>query len=336
MGSRLMQRSRASRRHPADRASGFLALTLALSPLVAPTDATAQDAHLHLPIPEIEVHLRDLPFDILDWRGSRMPTDRTQHVVLRFEDESIFRVKWATAAPGGSAFNNEPRYEAAAYEVQKLFLEPEEYVVPPTILRAFPVDYVAAQMPGTRPTFRDAESVLVLLQYWLSNVTPNDFWDPARAQQDSIYARHIGNMNILTYLIRHGDANVGNFLISSWEEDPRVFAVDNGVSFRSAPSDRGDEWRHLQVKRLPARTVQRLKELTEDDLHRALGVLVEFNVREGQLVAVDPGENLNPGRGVRRQDGRVQLGLTAREIRDVDQRRRSLLQRVERGQIETF
>jgi hypothetical protein len=310
-------------------ATGVLALAL-------PAGVAAQDANFVIPILDIEEHLRDLPFEILDWQGSRAPGDRTQHVILGFDDDSVLRVKWANAEPGASTFNNQPRYEAAAYEIQKLFLEPDEYVVPPTVLRAFPIDYVDARIPGTRRTFRNAESVLVALQYWLSYVTPENFWDPARAAEDTLYARHIGNMNLLTYLIRHNDANVGNFLISESAENPRVFSVDNGVAFRAPESDRGHEWRELQVRRLPRASIERLRALSEDDLHGALGVIAEYRIENGQLLPVPPGENLSPGRGVRQQDERVQLGLTSLEIRQIEQRRRTLLRNVDRGRIEIF
>lgn len=312
------------------------ALAAALLGVALPSAAIAQDANFVLPILDIEEHLRELPFDILNWQGSRMPDDRTQNVLLGFEDGSVLRVKWASAVPGASAFNNEPRYEMAAYEFQKLFLEPDEYVVPPTILRAFPIEYVNEQMPGTRRTFRGAQSVLVVLQYWLSRVTPENFWDPARAEQDTVYARHIGNMNLLTYLIRHNDSNSGNFLISQYDANPRVFAVDNGVSFRSPAGDRGYEWRDLRVKRLPRTSIERLRDLTEDELHRMLGVIAEYRIEDGQLRAVPPGENINAGRGVRERDGRVQLGLTRVEISQLDRRRRNLLRNVDRGRIEIF
>jgi hypothetical protein len=304
--------------------------------VVGGAGAVAQDLNFVLPIPDIEEHLRELPFEIIDWRGSRAPDDRTQQATLQFEDESVLRVKWANAAVGASMFNNEPRYEVAAYEIQKLFLDHDEFVVPPTILRAFPLQYASAYSPGVRPTFREAESVVVSLQYWLSFVTQDGFWDPRRAREDTVYARHIGNFNVLTYLINHSDANVGNFLISRWEENPRVFSVDNGVAFRSAESDRGAEWRELHVARLPAHTVERLRRITLEDLQQALATLVEFRVEDGQLVAVPPGDNLSPNRGVRRQDGRIQLGLTTAEIRDIDRRRQSLIRSVDRGRIRTF
>lgn len=307
----------------------------ALLLLVAFQPVAAQDANFLKPIPVIEQYLQAPGVRILTWRGSRMPEDRTQHVVLAFPDSALLNVKWATAARGGSRFNNEPRYELAAYELQKLFLDTDEYVVPPTALRAFPIEFVQAEMPDVDPTFREANSVVVLLQYWLNQVTNDGFWDPDRAQADTVYARHIGNFNTLTYLIRHSDSNKGNFLISSALR-PRVFAVDNGVAFRSQESDRGFEWREMRVETLPHRTVERLRALTIEQLHAALGVLADFEVRDGQLVAVERGANMSENAGIRREDGRIQFGLTAREIRDLDRRRTELLRMVDRGRIKTF
>jgi hypothetical protein len=299
----------------------------------AAVPAAAQDANFILPVTEVEEHLRSMEFRILQWRGSRSLEDRTQRVVLGFADSSTIAVKWANSAPGGGAFNNEPRYEAAAYEFQKLFLEPDEYVVPPTVIRAFPVAYVAEQMPGATATFRDAESVVVVLQYWLSQVTRENFWDARRAGEDSLYARHVGNFNALTYLIRHNDANIGNFLISQYAGNPRVFSVDNGVAFNAPSSDRGTDWRNLHVRRLSPRTVQRLRAITRADLERALGTVAEFEIRDGALVAVTPGENLGPNRGVRRSGSRVQFGLTRAEIGGIEARLRNLLNQVDRGRI---
>lgn len=318
------------KRLPTASVALFAALFAAAAPL------HAQDANFALPPLELEHHLRELPFRITDWRGSRMPEDRTQRVLLEFDDSVTLLVKWANAVPGASMFNNEPRFEAAAYELQKLFLGPDEFVVPPTVLRAFPLAFVATQMPGVRKTFNEAESVLVALQYWLSMVTPANYWDERRAGSDTLYARHIGNFNALTYLIRHQDSNAGNFLISEYEPSPRVFAVDNGVSFSAPPSDRGTDWRNMRVRRLPRHTVERLRTITRADLDRVLGVLVEFEARDGQLVAVPPGENLSPGRGVRRSGGRIQLGLTRSEIGAVESRLRNLLNQVERGRITEF
>jgi hypothetical protein len=317
-------------------AARLLAITAPLLALAAPPTIAGQDANLHLPVPLIEAHLRGDAFRILDWRGSRAIVDRTQRVAIAFEDSSVLLVKWANASPGASAFNNEPRYEAAAYDIQKLFLEPEDYVVPPTVLRSFPLAYVREQVPDVPATFSGVASVLVVLQYWLSMVEPTDVWDPARAESDLVYARHVGNLNVLTYLIRHGDSNIGNFLKSTFDGNPRVFAVDNGIAFRSPSGNRGTAWRDLRVKRLPRATVERLRTITRADLDECLAILAEYEIREGELVPVSPGANLGARSGVRQRDGRVQIGLTAAEIGDVAGRLRRLLDRVDRGQIELF
>lgn len=282
----------------------------------------AQDANVILPVAKIESLLQEQPFEILNWRGSRREDDRTQRVTIAFEDSSVLLVKWANAPPNGAGrFNNEPRYEVAAYRLQKLFLDEPDYVVPTTVLRAFPIAFVRAHMPEAKPTFKTVPgSVLVALQYWLSAVTPDDFWDQKRARQDTAYARHVGDFNILTYVIRHSDANAGNYLISTEASNPRVFSVDNGVAFASEESDRGAPWRELLVERLPRRTVERLKAITRPQLEQALGVLAEYEIRDSTLVAVAPGENLDVHDSVRREGSRIQLGLTEYEIRAVEER----------------
>jgi hypothetical protein len=286
---------------------------------------------------EIERRLSRESFQIIDWRGSRAAGDRTARVVMSFADDTMVIAKWAIAPVNGSAFNNEPRYEVAAYELQKLFLGEDEYVVPPTLLRAFPIDLLRDRAPDVKPTFAAAPgTVIVALQYWLVGVRPDGFWDPRRALNDTVYARHIGNLNVLTYLIRHGDDNVGNFLISTTNaEDPRVFAVDNGVAFASQPSNRGHSWRDIRVSRLPRATVERLRGITAQDL-QALAVLAEYELHNGIAVPVDAGTNMAPGRGVRVSGDRIQFGLAAHEIRGVETRLRQLLRQIDAGRIRVF
>jgi hypothetical protein len=151
-----------------------------------------------------------------------------------------------------------------------------------------------------------------------------------------MYARFLGNFNILTYLIRHNDSNEGNFLTSTYDGMPRVFSVDNGVAFNSEISNRGYEWRNIRVERLPRSTVERLRTITPELLRERLAVLVQFEARGGELVAVEPGANLGDGRGVRRSDGVIQFGLTDREIRGIESRLRDLLEKIDKGDIEVF
>ncbi|HUF68973.1 MAG TPA: hypothetical protein VMM79_10060 [Longimicrobiales bacterium] len=303
---------------------------------VLPLSAAAQDANYLLPIDTLEHRLKFGPLNVVDARGARAPGDRTQRIALSYEDGSTLVAQLAVAPRNGSTFNNEPRYELAAYEIQRLFLDPDDYVVPPTVVRAAPVEFVRQHDPRAVRTFDSAESTVIVLQYWLLQVTPDNFYDRDRARQDTLYARHLGNFNILTYLIRHNDSNVGNFLISEYAGKPRVFSVDNGVAFTSQVSDRGYEWRNMRVERLPRATVERLRAITPEQLRERLGVLVQFQATGGFLETVEPGANLNAGRGVRRADGIIQFGLTDREIRGIESRLRDLLEDIDKGDIEVF
>ena len=246
-------------------------------------------------------------------------------------------MKLRRAEPGAEDFNNRPRYDLAAYELQKLFLEPAEYVVPPTALRMVPLAELRPYAPEARPTFKGSDEVLVVLQYWLQEVKViADVYDAGRFAADAAYARHIGQLNVLTSLIEHGDSNVGNFLISRAEEGARVFSIDNGVAFAFNESDRGKLWQDLRVDRLPADTVARLRGITDDDLHRRLGVLAQWALQDGHWVAVAPGENLAPGSGVRREGDTVQVGLTKSEVANVGRNLRRLLKDLDSGKIKTY
>ncbi len=289
------------------------------------------------PVDTIDARLHHGAFTIVDERGSRFEGDRTSRMALKFGDGEMFVTKWAPAAPGGEAFNNSPRYEVAAYQLQRLFLDNSQIVVPPTVLRAFPLVWYRTLNPNAHATFLDTESVVVALQYWLFNVTPEDFWQPDRVETDTAYARAIGNFNLFTYLVRHSDSNAGNFLISRDSTGPRVYSVDNGVAFASEASNRGAEWRRIRVKRLPRSTVERLRTLTEDDLTAQLETVAEFRIGPDRLLeSVPPGPNLSADRGVRRHGDRIQLGLTRGEIHGVWRRLQDLLEDVDRGRYELF
>ncbi len=297
----------------------------------------AQDANFHQPPDSLEAWLAARPFDVIDFRGSRGEGDRTQRAALKFGADVIVLAKWAQAAPGGETFNNVPRYEVAAYRVQRLFLDPADYVVPPTVLRAVPIEWYREKIDAdVEPTFDHTESVLVVLQYWLNQVTLLEDLDTARFRADTAYARRVGDLNLFTYVIRHSDSNKGNFLISTVAESPRAFSVDNGVAFSMAESERGIAWRGVRVPAVPRATVERLRSLTREELDRALGVVAEFHVVDGELEPAPPGENLRPGAGVRRKDDVIQLGLTDVEIGRMWDRIQDLLRDVDRGRVATF
>jgi hypothetical protein len=315
-----------------------VSLVLAAVVAWAPSGLTAQDLNIPIQIDSIEYLLESADFELADeLTGTRFQGDRTDRVILRFDEATSFQTKWAPAPRGGEAFNNVPRYEVAAYEIQKLFLDEGEIVVPPTVMRAVSLDWYRTLTRDVDATFRGARSVLVVLQSFVNFVTDEDVWDEDRFDSDPAYARNWANANLLTYLIRHSDSNVGNLLISTFSSNPRIFAVDNGVAFNSIESDRGTRWRSLQVSRFPASTVERLRTLTEEQLHETLGVLAQWEVQGDELVRVPPTENIDRRRGVRDRNERgVQIGLTDDEIDDTWYRLEVFLRGVDNGQYQTF
>jgi len=314
-------------------------IAIAALALAALAPAGAQDVNLPIAVAELEQMLQQEPVRIVNAEISRPKAkgDITLKADVSFGDRPPLKVKLRKSEPGAESFNNVPRYDLAAYELQKLFIDPAEYVVPPTSLRMIPLDDFRRYSPDVEPTFRGASEVLGVLQVWLSEVkVVADVLDPALFESDTVYARHIGQLNIFTFLIEHGDSNVGNFLISKAGEGPRVFSIDNGVAFASGESDRGKLWQKLRVKRLPADTVSRLRGVTEAELHERLGVLAQWQLQGGRYVPMPLGENLAPNRGVRQKDGVLQMGLKRSEVAAVWRQRVRLLQEVDAGRIATY
>jgi hypothetical protein len=325
------------------RTSAFLSRTfLTALTAAASWSALAQDRNIALPVPELEQMLQSEPLRIVSAEISRPKAkgDITLRADVAFGERPPMTIKLRKAEPGANTFNNVPRYDIAAYELQKLLMDAAEYVVPPTAVRMLPLSDLRPYAPSNvriRATFRGSDDVLCVVQYWLQDVkAPEDVLDQALFQIDATYARHVGQLNVFTYLIEHGDSNRGNFLISAVPAAARVFAIDNGVAFASEQSDRGELWKSMRVTRLPTDIVGRLRELTQADLTSRLSVLAQWELRDGHYVVVPLGENLDPRNGVRRKDTTVQMGLTRSEIEGVWSRVERLLQKIVDGKIDTY
>ncbi|MDH5272901.1 MAG: hypothetical protein OEY13_07480 [Gammaproteobacteria bacterium] len=318
---------------PMTRLARLLAAALLLG--LAAT-AAAQDSNITQPIPELERLLAAEPLVIAQAEISRPKAkgDITLKAEVSLGGAPPLRVKLRKAEPGADSFNNVPRYDLAAYELQKLFIDPAEYVVPPTALRFIPRADFAKYQPDVARTFASADQVLAVLQYWLSDILViADVYNPARFDADPLYARHIGQLNVLTYLIRHRDSNAGNFLIGKAATGARVFSIDHGVAFASGESDRGEAWKDIRVNRLPADTVARLRTITVPVLEQRLGVLAQWQLEGDRYVPAALGPNLSPYRGVRREGKDLQMGLTKSEISAVNRLLVRLLQRIDAGEI---
>jgi hypothetical protein len=97
----------------------------------------AQDANITYPVDEIERKLIHEDFEILKFRDLRFKGDIGKRVILKYDDGKDLQIKWRRALNEGHVFNNAPRFEIAAYELQKLFLDESDFVVPPTVARGF-------------------------------------------------------------------------------------------------------------------------------------------------------------------------------------------------------
>ena len=307
--------------------------------LAAVGTASAQDANITQPVAELERLLAAEPLVITHAQISRPDAkgDITLRADVSFGGAPPLRVKLRKSEPGANSFNNVPRYDVAAYELQKLFLDPAEYVVPPTALRMVPLADFAKYSPGVKRTFPGADQVLAVVQYWLSDITVvADVYSPQRFAADPVYARHIGQLNVLTYLIRHRDSNLGNFLLGKAEVGPRVFSIDHGVAFDSEESDRGEVWKDMRVNQLPADTVERLRQITPQLLADRLSVLAQWRLEGSSYTPVANGKSLSDGRGVRRKGNDLQMGLNKSEIRELHRLLTKLLERVDEGEITTI
>ena len=318
-----------------NRLLGLVAAPLLLA--LAAT-ATAQDANIKQPIADLERLLAAEPLVITQAEISRPKAkgDITLKADVSFGGAPPLRVKLRKAEPGADSFNNVPRYDLAAYELQKLFLDPAEYVVPPTALRMVPLADFAKYSPGVKRTFPDRRpgggrgAVLAERHRGRSRTSTT----PRVLPPIPVYARHIGQLNVLTYLIRHRDSNLGNFLIGKAEVGARVFSIDHGVAFASDESDRGELWKDMRVNRLPADTVERLRRITPQLLTERLAVLAQWQLQGRQLRS--RGERREPvgkaaASAVKATD--LQMGLSKSEIRAVHRLLTRLLERVDRGEI---
>ncbi len=254
--------------------------------LVLAAASSAQDINITMPVAELERMLAQDPMQIVSAEISRPKAkgDITLKAEVSFAGRPPFRVKLRKSEPGAEGFNNVPRYDLAAYEIQRLLMDPPEYVMPPTALRMFPLAEFQRYSPDVERTFKGADEVLGVVQYWLQEIKViADVYDPARFAADPVYARHIGQLNVFTFLIEHRDSNVGNFLISKAEQGPRVFSIDHGVAFASLDSDRGTAWLELRVNRLPKDTVDRVRAIDKDLLTARLGVLGQWELQRWAL-----------------------------------------------------
>jgi len=254
----------------------------------------------------------------------------------------VFRVRWRAQSSAGLV--NEPRKELAAYAVQKLFLDDDELVAPPTAAHCFPIALYRRFAPTDAPTFTNADCVLGFASLWLEDVKTVEsarkadwleddggIWDKKLFERDAMYRASVGNANLFTHLINHGDAHTLQFMLEKTPRGLRTYVVDNSIAFRSIKNPMlllREDWSQIQVPSISARAITRLKALTGQDLAR-LATIAELELRDHQLsVTKQPLETPPSHPNEMSWHGqRLRIGLTEGEIELVSSRIREFLAR---------
>ncbi len=272
---------------------------------------------------------------IEDARPVRFEKDITRKAVAHTAaDPATFRIKVRRAGAGVSSFNNEPRYELAAYELSRLLFPADEQVVPAIALRSAPLAQFRLLDPAAVEAWRDTGSAFYMVQCWLNGAQPHPLViDATRFATDRAYARAISRLNVLTYLIEHKDSNLGNVMLTGEGAAVRAWAIDNGVAFDSEESDVGTFWKNLRVDAVDRAFATRLRAVTLDQLRARLAVIAQFELVGETWEPRPPAANFDALRGVRRRGAVLQLGLTGKEIGELERRRAKLVRRIDKGDI---
>jgi hypothetical protein len=304
-----------------------------------PLTASAEDIPGNYPIHPLEAErrMRYEPFEILSAKRTEHGVAGAARLKVRFTSDGLeLKMKWKSAPrykPEG--WNNVPRKEAAAYQIQKWFLYPHEYVVPPTVTRCIRLEEFRVVDPEPRPTADSGTCVFGALSLWIVDVeVVKRVFDTELFQDDPIYARTLGDVNILGYLIEHRDGRKSNFLISTLPGGRRVYSIDNGISFGANLFNYfAKNTSRIRVAELPRISIDRLKQVSFNDVER-LGVLGHYERdAEGHLVPMPPDANFDPAHGTRVRQDVFQFGLSREEVSDVWNRLGRLLADVNDGKI---
>lgn len=312
-----------------------VAVVITLAPIDVANGGTLP-ANWPMPPFELERRFRDDPFEVSEAVPAGSGVTGALKLGLVFADGRTLTVKWKTAPPRlAEGLNNSPRKELAAYEMQRWIFDENDFIVPTVALHCFPMEKFRAIQENPEPTFEGSSCVLGMLAVWMQNVTaPEQFYDEKRFATDPLYARYVADLNVLAYLVGHRDTRDGNVLLSTDPADPRVYLVDNGVSFDRLPWNlRVTNWYRIHVPWLRRETIDRLRKVDKTRLG-ALAVLAELEADEkGVFHPVSPGPSFDPQgeEVVRRRGNHVQFGLDEDEIEDIQERITELLANVDSG-----
>ncbi len=293
------------------------------------------------PIPPLEAErvLVEDAFEVVRMKGAGGGTTGARKMTLRFSSLAQEIPVKGKRIPGDlDGVNNAPRKELAAFAIQRLFFDPEDYVVPTTTVRCIETEvFNEYSLIPTGPTISGSACVLVVFALWIDDVTiPDELYEEERFLTDATYAYFMANLNLFTHLVDHRDGRSGNFMVS--EEGPRqAFSIDNGISFGPLVYNFFvANWTELRVPALRRDSIERLRTLDREELDY-LGTVTQLAMSpDGILRPVEPEPPFDEDEGARLRGTTVQFGLTKDEIDDVWERIEQLIEDVDAGQVQVF
>ena len=288
---------------------------------------------------ELDYRLAFEDFVIREVKDAGAGVTGAARFLVEFPDGQTLKVKWKRFPEGTlDGWNNSPRKEFAAYRIQRWLFDEQDYVVPTPVPRCIPLEVYAPVDPNAKPTVPGTRCVLGLFAVWMNDVeVVDDLEDEikeegGRFNRDPHFAQHLSDLNLLTYLIDHRDGREGNFLISKDPADPRVFAIDNGIAFEGFPWNFFvPNWNKIRVPWFRRDPIERLRGLPGEEVDRLASLFDLDADAQGILRLQQPTAAIDPNEGVRVVEGKVQLGLTTKEIGALKERIADLLADVDAG-----
>ena len=252
------------------------------------------------------------------------------------------KFKWKPALSekkGLENYDNSISRNLATYQIQKLFLDPEDYVIPTSMVFCVPSkNYTKYLKLKPVPQIDGSDCVLGNLSVWMLNAkVPETVIDQQRFLTDPNYAYFMSNLNILAYLVEHRDGRSGNILISKDDSRPQLFIIDNDTTFGTNPYNPfANNWNIIRAPALRKETIDRLRQVKRKDLG-FLGIVAQLDKGSDNVFRnVEHGRNMGPKKPVRISKDSVQFGLTKEQLHDVWKRLKQLIKQVDKGEIPVF
>ena len=247
--------------------------------------------------------------------------------------------KWKVSPEDGlDNYNNSIARELATYQLQKLFLDPEDYVVPTSLAFCYEQTAHNRTQKPIKPQISGSNCIFGNASLWLLDVEiVDEFYQESRFLKEPNYAYYLSNFNILTYLAAHRDARSANVLVSTDDKRRQVFSIDNSTTYGTTPYNPFvHNWNIIRVPALRKETIDRLRSIKRKDLD-TLGVVAQLHKDSDNIFRhVDHGKNLDPEIPVRIQNNTVQFGLTKEQLDDIWERLQQLIEKVDSGKIPLF